>query len=668
MGEASSQPALAPERDVEFAAVLLQLLRAEAPAEAFERLVVNASRVGDARQARALQSAVRLALEVRELLAARAGRERELAALYETAGDLSSLRELEPVLQAIVGRAHALLGCDAAYLMLNDDDRGRTYMRVTEGIRTEGFKNVELAMGAGLGGLVAATGNAYSTADYVSDSRFVHTLDPVVAEEALVAILGVPLKLAGRVIGVLFAANRRPRPFDGAEIALLGSLADHAAIAIENASLFHDLRRAFDDLREANGVIQAHSEAVERAATLHERLTGLVLGGRGLADVARSVVEVLGTGLLLLDPDGRLLASAGEPLPDVAASVVAAGGLAADPAHDPLRAAVAAARRPGRTRRLDLPAGPACTVAPVAAGTELLGALVAVGRRLDDTEVRSLERAALVTALLLLNERSVTDAEQRVRGELFDDLLNHPERDEPALRRRAARLGIALDRPHVVAVVRPVEDERRSAVAAAARDFAATEGGMSGEHAGCVVLLLPAGPDVGAGEAAGRLSKRLRHTASTPVTVGAAGPAAGALDLADAHRDAARCLSVLVALGRVGDAAAPDDLGVYGLLFSQAGQADLDRFVQRTLGPVLDYDRRRGSDLLRTLITYFESDGNLSRTAGELFVHVNTLYQRLDRVTQLLGQGWRHGDQALQVHLALKVRAALHAGSVLGPS
>lgn len=640
--------------DAELAAVLLQLLRAEAPTEAFERVVDDVVRSGaDERRVSALRSAVRLALEVRELLSGRTRRERELAALYETAGDLSSLRELEPVLQAIVGRAHALLGCDATYLMLNDSARGRTSMRVTQGIRTDAFKCIDLTLGAGLGGLVAATGQAYSTGDYGADPRFVHTIDDVVAGEGLVAILGVPLKLGDRVIGVLFAANRRPRPFDDEEATLLASLAAHAAIAIENASLFDDVRQAVEDLQAANAVIRAKSEAVERSAAVHERLIGLVVGGSGLPEVAQTVADGLGAPLVMLDPEGRLLSSAGA-LPAPLAAVVAAGRVPDDGSYDALRSAVVGAR-PRRTTRLQLRGLP-CIAAPVLAGSEVLGALVAAGRTLDDMEVRSLERASLVTALLLLNERSVADAEQRVRGELFDDLLNHPERDEPGLRRRAARLGVPLDSPHVVAVVRPVDDDRRGALAAAARQAVSLDGGLAGEHAGELVLLLP-GRDAAA--AARWLQRRLSATA--PVTVGTAGPAAGARAVAGAYRDALHCTDVLVSLGRTGEAASPDELGVYGVLLGSTRHDDLLRFVERTVGSVLEYDERRGSELAHTVLTYFELDGNLARTAAELFVHVNTLYQRLDRVTALLGEGWRHGDSALQVHLALKVHRALLA-------
>jgi DNA-binding PucR family transcriptional regulator len=88
----------------------------------------------------------------------------------------------------------------------------------------------------------------------------------------------------------------------------------------------------------------------------------------------------------------------------------------------------------------------------------------------------------------------------------------------------------------------------------------------------------------------------------------------------------------------------------------EAGRGELDRFVDRTLGPVLAYDGERGTDLAATLEAYFAAGGNLTRAAGALHVHVNTLYQRLDRVGVLLTPSWQEADGALQVQLALTIR------------
>ncbi|MGX4688782.1 helix-turn-helix domain-containing protein [Streptomyces sp. JNUCC 63] len=604
------------------------------------------------------------ALRVRAGLDERRRREAELAALYETAGDLSSLRDLEAVLQAIVRRARALLDTDAAYLMLNDPVRGDTCMRVTDGIRTDAFKKGRLAMGAGLGGLVAKTGVPYSTADYLNDQRFEHTIDDMVGGEGLTTIQGVPLTLGDKVIGVLFAANRDHRGFSGHEVALLISLANQAAIAIENATLFEDVRRAVAELTEANAVIQAHSESIERAAALHERLTTIVLDGGGMSDTAGTLAEFLGGSILVLDPRGRAMAAAGED-PIVEQTRVEGALPRSWPPAGAVREACVLSTDSRRTRRTPSGSGGATVCAtPIAAGGEALGVLVLLRDRVDASHVRSLERAAQVTALMLLSERTVVEAEHRLRGEILEDLLGSPHRDPEGLRRRAALMGLDLDTPCTVLTARCRDSRHRRRIADAAAPFAVRVGGLAGEYRGDVVVLLPGDGDgagaAGPAETARDLAEHLTKSVDAPVTVGAAAASTTGVDpIVESHRDAARCLDVLLALGRDGEGASPTELGVYGLLFHKTGRDELRRFVDRTIGAVLEYDAQRRSDLVRTLLTYFACDGNLNRTAAVLYVHVNTLYQRVDRITTLLGPRWRHSDQALQVHLALKVHSVL---------
>lgn len=632
------------------ASQLLRLLAAEAPVHELAALHDDPAEAGADTAAD-----VAVALQVRGVLEQRRRRETELGALYETAGDLSSLRDLEKVLQAIVRRARELLGTDAAYLTLIDEDRGDTHMRVTDGIVTEAFKTLRLPMGAGLGGLVAATATPYATADYATDERFAHVIDDLVSGEQLIAILGVPLRLGERVIGVLFAADRHRRSFAREDVALLSSLAAHAAIAMENARLFSAVRDRLADLTRANEIISSHSRVVERAAEMHERLTALLLSGGGMADVAAAVAAVLGAPLLVVDPAGQVVTSAGQADGELAYAELESGDLAAIRER---------AQRSGRSERVHRGDGSdGGWVTPVIAGPQHLGALVLLRSELAEADLRTLERAAQVTALLLLNARSLAEAEQRVRGELLEDLLAPVQRDRDGLRRRAALLGADLDAEHVVAVARPARVEARPAALAEAVRLVAEHGGIAGVHDGAVVLLLDGSrPGEGPESVAGQVRARLSAAASEPVTVGAAGPASGPAALAAAHADAARCQEVLLALGRVGQSASPSELGVYGLLFRQAGREELRGFVRATLGPVLEHDAARHTELVRTLTAYFACDGNVARTAGALFVHVNTLYQRLDRVSQLLGSSWRQGDPALQLHLAVRIHQVLDQG------
>ena len=619
---------------------LLELLATEASREQLEQA---------ARQLGVSDEEAELAKRVRATLDERLRRETELAALVDTARDLAVLRDLDAVLVAIVRRARALLGTDTAYLTLMDDASGDTVMRVTDGSVSAKFQALRLPRGAGLGGLVALTAAPYATADYLRDERFQHTseIDTGVLDEGLVAILGVPLALGSRVIGVLFAANRRRRPFAREEVDLLGSLAALAAVAIDNARLLAETQQAVADVRAANELVRQHSAQVERAADAHERMTALVLRGGDVPELAAAVVDVLAGGLLVLDADRRELAAVGAP--------AGASGLAE------LDDVLATARRSaGSVGVAASPLGP-CTVAAVLAGGDPLGYLVLHGRAvLDGGERRILERAAQVTALLLLLRRARAEAENRLRGELLTDLLDAPGRDPDRLRERALRLPLDLDAEHAV-VVASADSVGRHRLASAAAALAAERHGLAGEHRGVVVLLLPAsdGPDTSggtadaAGEAAALVRGRLSTAVRAKVTAGAAGPARGPVALAGAYREARRCLDALHALGRSGESACPADLGFAGLLLADAHTDAVGRFVDDTVGPVLDYDARRGTELTATLRAYFAHDRSPARCAAPLHVHVNTVTQRLDRVRQLLGDDWAEPERALQVQLAL---------------
>ncbi len=564
-------------------------------------------------------------------------REQQLAALVDTAGELAAMSDPSVVLDAIVRRARALMGTDVAYLTLYDPENEDIYMRATAGSVSAQFQVVRLDFGAGLGGLVAQSRKPYWTADYFADARFRHTraIDGAVGDEGLVAICGTPLIVKDEFVGVLFASNRTPRPFTHDEVALLGSLATLAAVTIVQVRAAEDSARTLAALSEATERVSHYAAGIERAAAAHDRFAEIVLEGGGVDDLTQSLTALLGGWALLLDEDGVLRSVAGDSPPIV------------DRLHDLAQRVVQRAEGARLTR-----VGEVWAVAISAAETRIGYLVIGDVSTMDESDERTVERAAVVTALVLLGERNRAEARQQQRTDVVAGLVSG-HGDLAVLSPAARSLGVDLREPSCLLVVRRDDGApARSLVLA----VSAALGGhaLVGEVDGHAVAVLPCTEP---GPAAADLAHRLSR--GHAVTVGAAGPVregSGTLvrDLAAAHTEALRTAEALVALGRRGDGASAADLGFAGLIVGT--RPEVAAYVHSVLGALVDYDAARGTDLVGTLEAYFLAGCSPRHAATRLHVHTNTVAQRLERITRLVGDAWQSPERALELQLALRLR------------
>jgi GAF domain-containing protein len=601
-------------------------------------LLAQGAPVAQVAVAQAPPAARALALEVATAREGHRHREATLTALVDTARQLASETDPAVVLDAIVHRARTLLHTDLAYLTLYDAAAGDTYMRATDGSSSARFQSVRLALGDGLGGLVAKTHKPYWTADYAADRRFTHTpaIDGAVGEEGIVAICGTPLIVGSHFVGVLFAANRSPRPFTRDEVALLGSLATLAAVTLVQTRALADAEQALHALSEAHDTVRAYAAGVEKAAAAHDRFASLVLAGGGVDDITHGLAELLGGWAVLLDPGGLRRSGAG-PAPAIPPRA----------SHDPLTA-LCGPEQLGSGRLVERDG---LYAMPVTAGREHLATLCVGGvPALAEADRRTIERAAVVTALVLLFEQTASDARQSVRNRIVSDLV--VARGSTLDRTELAReTGFDPQHPACLLVLRPADGLPERALLIAT-STATGEGSLVGAHDGDVVALVPGSdPDAAAKGVAARLGR------TATATVAGVGPFTGVDHVPAAHDEALRTVRALIALGRKGSAGAAAELGFAGLIVGS--DPDLRDYVERVLGPVIGYDARRGTELVDTLDAYFAAGASPRRAASSLHVHVNTVSQRLERVATLLGPRWQHPERALEIQLALRLRRLL---------
>ncbi|USX45239.1 helix-turn-helix domain-containing protein [Dietzia kunjamensis] len=560
--------------------------------------------------------------------------------ILDASAELASAEDEDAVLHIAIRRARQLVGTDLAYVMLLDPERGDTYMRMAEGATSPRFDTIRLGMGLGLGGQVAEAMAPRWTRNYLADEQYTHVIDPIIRDEGVKAILGVPVRTHGRLTGTLFTSDRRERAFSQDEITLVALLADQVSAALTAAERASRRQRDLDSTRDALDIAHAETARLSATVDLHERLTRLVIAGTTVPEIVDLVVDLEGGTAAVFDLAHREIGSArspeGPPV-DLLRQVLAEVGAESEGSTSAV------------TRSVD---GHLVVVTPVVTGPDHLGHVTFASRGSVPAIRPVLARVSSVIALILLGHRARDEADNRVRGELLAEVLAPGEHDLEAIARRAALLGVDVDADLVALVITPAEGRMTRALETECRSLARADDGLVTTYGDRGVMLLP-GADAGA--TARDVAARL---AAHRATVGAAGPIAGVAGLAevgDHVERAGRAARLLLALDRAGDGAATEELGLYGLLFSEVDREFVTQFIERNLGPVRDFDRTRGTSLLDTLDAWFAADGSPSATAERLFVHVNTVYQRLDRLDTVLGAGWRRGDRALELRLALRL-------------
>jgi sugar diacid utilization regulator len=244
---------------------------------------------------------------------------------------------------------------------------------------------------------------------------------------------------------------------------------------------------------------------------------------------------------------------------------------------------------------------------------------------------------------------------------------------------RGRELGTDLAAGASVVVVRahprnPTEDDwRRRLLALGLRGARSVAGGAIGapdpEDSGEVVILIP-DPD---GDAARRASSAIMRELESGLpgfafAIGRSRHTANPLELRRAADEALLAVNVVE-----GDSErtqlAYEETGTYQLLLPyMSDPAELARFYNETVRPLVSYDEQYETDLLGTLSTFLECDANVNATAARLFTHRHTIRYRFERVRELTGLEVSSSDGREKLSLGLKAMRVLGIARPRGPA
>jgi signal transduction histidine kinase/ActR/RegA family two-component response regulator len=193
-------------------------------------------------------------------------RQGRLEALLDVSSDLSRIQPLESLLGRIAETCGRLVNTDSAVFRLVEGDE--LVVAGTWGKVKDVQLKPRLKIGESLSGIVAATGQPLSVRDPADDPRILSDHAEAMRRLGYRGSLGVPAKIGDRVVGVLSLQTRNEDGFSVEDMAIVGALASHAAIGLENSRLLHEARRAGEELTQTQDQLeQVHKmEAIGRLA------------------------------------------------------------------------------------------------------------------------------------------------------------------------------------------------------------------------------------------------------------------------------------------------------------------------------------------------------------------------------------------------------------------
>ncbi len=558
---------------------------------------------------------------------------RENETLYAVIGMVSSSLSLDRVLGGIVDIATDATDCHACFIYFVED--GTLVLRAASPRYAHLVDKLSWGLDEGLTGWVARTKTpAFIRENAMGDPRMKYV--PEIEEERFQSMVAVPILGKGeRVIGVIVLHTKAPREFEDDVLNFLVHTAWLVSGAIQNAQLYEETRRRVDELTTLTQLSQTLAAVTERGE-LYAAVT------RG----ARQLLTADSCQIWRLAPEDDELALAVADPPDSTAA------------------------RPGRAAllldlmRREKNAHDGLLVAALVAGDEHLGIICCVtggGRAFTDEEAELLQAVADQTAVGLKKAELIERlTAEHVVKDMFDALASG------TLATAEAKAGEAhwdFSRPHALLRIEraPESADRPPWPELASRAQAQLRrryplGLFDGQRESVRAIVPLHNGDAGAIERLHATCDELGRDCG--LTIGISEVDRGVAGAPRRMREAADAATVGRSLAAGGGAVAYGQIGVYRyLVHMELDQAPQDCYG-RAVAELMKYDRRRHAQLVETLECYLDSRSSVAASARALFIHPNTVRQRLERIERITELDLRAAD-LLSLELALKL-ARLH--------
>ncbi len=429
---------------------------------------------------------------------------------------------------------------------------------------------------------------------------------------------------------------------------------------------FYDFTRAIMER-----VINDKYAVLQESLNVHNRLMEIVLKGTGLDDLASTLAELVECSVSIEDANFHLLSYANWGEVDEARWESILHGQTMPMHLEEMKMAgifetLQRVRRPIRVSPMPhIGLRYERVVAPIVAAGEILGYvwLIPHGRVIDEFDIVAVERASTVAAIIMMRDKAVYEAQQRLKTDFFDRLMKSNAGVERELREEALSYGISLEKAQQIILLHSggngVSLPSLQKLVQEALSRIARSGLVLEWEKKIVVLLGVSDADEGV-QVAQSIWQELGKN-GVQVHVSVSGACKDIRMLYKCYHEATEALDFSINCVGVPSPVFFDEIGSFHWLRSLTVETLRENRYYRMIEKIEEYDSTHNTDLLKTLFTYLELGGNAVKASAYLLIHRNTLRQRMEKISDLLGVNMGSKRHTFELHLAMRA-FMLHKG------
>ena len=478
-------------------------------------------------------------------------------------------------------------------------------------------------------------------------------------------LLGVPLFARNKIIGALLAANKYgEESFTEDDRELLIILGTQLGIALENSRLYEKidekLQLKVEELQQLNEKLLKQQKMLEKSSEIHKKLTELVLRGRGVEAICSTLAAFIDCPVQIEDKDFNIKATAAQKETD-AKPFLCGKDLIQDSSYN---RQVKELFQDRKTVEIVLGQGRIQYLVPIVAGEQILGLLIALSEQgnLKQLYRTAMEQGATITALEMLKERAVVEQTKRLKENFIEHVLEGNFESDDWVQHRALQLGFDLEKCYQIITLEIEPDAKckcRPELYQEIREFCMNsfQNVVVVAKSSFITLMFVYDPEKqpdGARPLVDLLKERLPGVVKGRNWWIALGTQCDRLEnCVLSYRNAVTTLGIMKSLKLKNRVVCYDNLGIFSLI--EINSRRFAKFIKKSLGPLVEYDQKHGTQLVETLNLYYKYNGNVLKASRKGYLNPSTMKYRLRRIKEITGLDYKDAEVSLQLQLALRL-------------